>query len=282
MEKNALGKGLASLIPQGYEERERVQNIPIQQIVASKFQPRQYFSDDRLKDLSESIRQQGVIQPILVRSNGDQYEIIAGERRYRACSLLGLKEIPAIVKQVDDANLLELSLIENIQREDLNRVEEAKAYQRLSKEFNLTHDQISIKVSKDRTTISNSLRILELPEKIQNFLEANVITMGHAKTLLSLDADEERLRLCSRIIKEGLSVRQTEQLAKQKSSKRAAKRNGAQDIHIAALEEQLQQHLGTRVKLYQGTKRGKIVIDYFSNDDLSRVVDLIGPKNYEL
>lgn len=282
MEKNALGKGLASLIPQGYEERERVQNIPVDQIGASEFQPRHYFSENRLKDLSESIRQKGVIQPILVRRNGDRYEIIAGERRFRACCMLGLKDIPAIVKQVNDENLLELSLIENIQREELNRVEEAKAYQRLSKEFNMTHDQISAKVSKDRTTITNTLRLLELPEKIQNFLEANAITMGHAKTILSLDIEEERLRLCNRIIKEGLSVRQAEQLARQKSTKRSAKRNLTQDIHLAAIEEQLQHHLGTRVKLYQGKKRGKIVIDYYSNEDLNRVLDLIGPKNNEL
>lgn len=282
MEKNALGKGLASLIPSGYEERERVQNIPIQQVEASKYQPRHHFSDERLKDLSESIRQKGVIQPILVRLNGDRYEIIAGERRFRACALLGLKEIPAIVKRVDDENLLELSLIENIQREELNRVEEARAYHRLSKEFNLTHEQISQKVSKDRTTISNTLRLLELPEKIQNYLEANTITMGHAKTLLSLDIEEERLRVCNRIIKEGLSVRQTEQLVKQKSVKRSAKRNPIQDIHLAAAEEQLQHHLGTRVKIYQGKKRGKIVIDYFSSEDLNRVLDLIGPKHNEL
>lgn len=278
MERNVLGKGLSALIPEG-APKDRVQTLPIDQIRASEFQPRQYFSDDRLKELSESIRQKGVIQPILVRpSSQGGYELIAGERRLRAVQLLGQKEIPAIIKQVENGDLLEISLIENIQREELSKIEEAKAYRRLSDEFGLTHEIISQRVSKERSTISNILRLLELPEKIQRFLEESTITMGHARTLLALGDEKKQMRFCDEIVKKGLSVRQVESLVKrEQSGKKIFSIRGKKDPNLAAVEESLQHRYGTRVKISQGKKRGKIVIDFFSTDDLNRILNLLVP-----
>lgn len=275
MEKSVLGRGLSALIPEAPLEKEKVQTIELNRLEASKFQPRLYFSDNRLKELAASIKEQGVIQPILVRAKGGRFEIIAGERRFRAAKLLGLKEIPAIIKNVDDANVLELSLIENVQREELNRIEEARAYQRLAQEFNLTQEQISLKVSKDRATIANTLRLLELPAKIQRHLEENLISMGHAKSLLMLENEKEQTKLCDKILKKGLSVRQSELAARILGSGSAAQVRRKKDVHLAGIEERLQHRFGTRVRILQGKKRGKIVIEYFSQEDLNRVLGLL-------
>jgi len=276
MDRSVLGRGLSALIPEGHQEREKIQNIEIEKIKTSKFQPRQFFSEGRIKELAESIREKGIIQPILVRPQGDVFEIIAGERRYRAAKLLNLKEVPAIVKQVKDADVLELSLIENIQREELNRMEEARAFSRLAREFSMTHEVISKRVAKDRATISNTLRLLELPEKIQSFLEENSITMGHAKALLSLEKEKDRIRLCKSIMKKGLSVRQTENWVRAKAMKPEGSSRRKKDVHLSGIEEKLQHQFGTRVKILQGKKRGKIVIEYFSQEDLNRILDIIG------
>lgn len=275
MEKNALGRGLSALIPEGHQEREKIQSIDIGKIVPSKFQPRHYFSEARIKELAESIREKGIIQPILVRPIEDRFEIIAGERRYRAAKMLEFKELPAIIKQVKDIDVLEISLIENIQREELNRIEEARAFRRLAEEFSMTHETISQRVCKDRATISNTLRLLELPDKIQNFLEENSITMGHAKSLLALENERDQIRLCNKIIKKGLSVRQAENLVRTKMSKPEASARRKKDVHLGAVEERLQHNFGTRVKIYQGKKRGKIIIEYFSADDLNRILELM-------
>lgn len=275
MEKSVLGRGLSALIPEAPLEKDKVQTIDLQLLEASTFQPRLYFSENRLKELAASIKEKGVIQPILVRAKGSRYEIIAGERRFRAAKLLGLKEIPAIIKHVDDANLLELSLIENVQREELNRIEEARAYQRLSKEFSLTQEQISLKVSKDRATVANTLRLLELPAKIQRHLEENLITMGHAKSLLMLEDEKEQTKLCDKILKKGLSVRQSEVAARILGAGNGAPVRRKKDIHLAGIEEKLQHRFGTRVRILQGKKRGKIVIEYFSQEDLNRVLGIL-------
>jgi ParB family chromosome partitioning protein len=275
MEKSVLGRGLSALIPEAPVEKEKVQTIELDRLEASTFQPRLYFSDSRLKELAASIKEKGVIQPILVRAKGGKYEIIAGERRFRAAKLLGLKEIPAIIKSVDDANVLELSLIENVQREELNRIEEARAYRRLSQEFRLTQEQISLKVSKDRATVANTLRLLELPEKIQRHLEENLISMGHAKSLLMLADEKEQTKLCDKILKKGLSVRQSEHAARVLGAGSGQQVRRKKDIHIASIEEKLQHRFGTRVRILQGKKRGKIVIEYFSQEDLNRVLGML-------
>jgi ParB family chromosome partitioning protein len=278
MDNRVLGRGLSALIPAAPPERgDKVQTIEIDRLEASTFQPRIYFSDSRLKELAASIKEKGVIQPILVRAKGAKFEIIAGERRFRAAKSLGFKEIPAIIKNVDDANVLELSLIENVQREELNRIEEARAYRRLASEFNLTQEQISAKVSKDRATIANTLRLLELPEKIQRHLEENLISMGHAKSLLMLADEKEQGKLCDKILKKGLSVRQSEVAARILGAGAGGQQvRRKKDIHLASIEEKLQHRFGTRIRILQGKKRGKIVIEYFSQEDLNRVLGILG------
>ena len=277
MERNVLGKGLGALIPDASQaNKERIQTLPIESIRASKFQPRQNFSDARLQELAESIREKGVIQPILVRQIENGFELIAGERRLRAVKFLGLAEIPAIVKKVDDGDMLEIALIENIQREELSKIEEAKAYKRLAEEFGLTHEIISKRVSKDRTTITNALRLLDLPEKIQKLLEESTLSAGHAKTLLSILDPKRQMKLCEDIVKRGLSVRQTETMARlEGTGKRILRKNAQRDPNIASVEESLAHRLGTRVKLLQGKKRGRILIDFYSLDDLDRLLKLL-------
>jgi ParB family chromosome partitioning protein len=278
MEKSVLGKGLSALIPEGHSEKERIQTVDIHKVFASKYQPRQYFSETKIAELANSIKEKGMIQPIVVRQAMDGFEIIAGERRFRASKLLGYTTIPVIVKNVSNEDVLEISLIENIQREELNRMEEARAYKRLADEFRMTHDEISKKVSKDRASITNTLRLLELPEKIQVFLEENTITMGHAKSLLSVDNEKEQAKLCARIIKKGLSVRQTEQWVRSQMDPVKKTRKSQKDIFIQDWEDKLQHYFGTRVRIEQGIKRGKLIIEYFSKDDLNRVLGLINPQ----
>ena len=274
--RNVLGKGLSALIPEAAEPKEKVQNLPLERIHASALQPRKKFADAALQELAQSIKEKGIIQPVLVRPTETGYELVAGERRFRAAQSLGWTEIPAIVRKVADGDLLEISLIENIQREELSKIEEARAYERLSKDFGLSHELISQRVSKDRSTITNTLRLLELPEKIQKFLEENTITMGHARSLLPLGDEKAQLKVCERIVRQGLSVRQSENLVRNEASGRKIFRfKGKRDVHVMAMEEQLQHRLGTRVRILQGKKRGKIVIDFFSTEDLTRVLDIL-------
>ena len=279
--KSVLGRGLDSLIStddQGI--KERVQTLKVTQIQASRFQPRLHFAEDKIAELAKSIKEKGVIQPVIVRVTGvaDQFELIAGERRFRAVKKLGLSEIPAIVRRVPDADVLEMSIIENIQREELNAVEEAKAYKRLEAEFGLSQDSIAERVGKDKSSISNLLRILNLPEKIQDFVTQDVISFGHARALLSLGDERRQLSVCDRIVKKGLSVRQVELLSqgKRKAQGRSAARAGSADADIRALEEKLQHKLGTKVRIHHAKKRGNIVIEYFSTEDLERVLKLLG------
>jgi ParB family chromosome partitioning protein len=283
MERKVLGRGLEALIPvdsQGI--KERVLMLKVSQVQASRLQPRLNFSQEKIQELANSIREKGVIQPVLVRAAGvDQYELIAGERRLRAVKHLGLTEIPAIVRRVADADLLEMSIIENIQREELNAVEEAKAYRRLAQEFGLTQDTIANRVGKDKSSISNLLRLLNLPEKIQDYLSKEFITFGHAKAILSLTDAKRQITFCEQIIERNLSVRQAEIAAGQRlHPKRKAARVGAPaaDSHIRDLEERLQHALGTRVRVHHGKKRGKIEIEYYSLEDLDRVLALLGVK----
>lgn len=284
MERKVLGRGLEALIPQGATagpdtSKERVQMLKVQQVHASKYQPRLTFSQEKIAELAQSIKEKGVIQPILVRSTGaDQYELIAGERRLRAVKHLGLAEIPAIVRRVADADLLELSIIENVQREELNALEEAKAYQRLAMEFGYSQDFISEKVGKDKSSVSNLLRLLNLPQKIQDFLSENKISFGHARALISLADEKRQIALCDKIVEKGLSVRQVEALTGNRS-KLKTKSGKTADRDIQTLEEKLQRTLGTKVRVKHGKKRGKIEIEYYSLDDLDRLLKILGVKS---
>jgi len=277
MEKRALGKGLSALIPikeEFGENRESVIRIPISKIKTNKYQPRIEFNKEKLAELTSSIKEKGVVQPVLVRKAQDGYELIAGERRLRAVSSLGVDTIPAIVKNVADIDMLELSLIENIQREELNPMEEASAFQKFIDDFNFTQEKIATAIGKDRSTVANTLRLLGLPKKIQEYISKGAVSAGHAKAMLSLDAETDQLRVCNLVVKKGLSVRETESLVKRRVSgeKRAeAKRDhGLNDI-----ESRLQQILGTRVRVFHGKKRGRIMIEYYSTEDLNRILDIL-------
>ena len=278
MEKRVLGKGLKALIPDDVpmksESRGAVQ-LNISEITPGRFQPREVFDPDKLKELMLSIKEKGVIQPIIVRPKGDGYELVAGERRLRAAKELGAAQIPAIIKDVRDDEALEIALIENIQRDNLNPIEEAKAYQRLTEEFSLTQDKVAEKVGRDRASVSNTLRLLRLPEKIKEEIYLGRISTGHAKAILMLDSEKGQLELCLKIIKRGLSVREAEYCVKRmivgKSRPARPRKHG---IEIRAIEEELQRSLGTKVTVLHNNKRGKIIVEYYSNDDLERLLKI--------
>lgn len=269
-----LGKGISALIPKNEEQRESVTALNVDSITPNKYQPRKRFGEDKLKELMESIKEKGVIQPIVVRPTERGYELIAGERRLRAIRELGYEKIPALIREVNDADSLELSLIENIQREELNAIEEAAAYKQLLDLFNFSQDDISKAVGKDKSTISNTLRLLTLPTLIQKYIEDNLISMGHAKAILSLNTEREKIRYAKKVINKALSVRQIEELVKARF-KAPARRHDKKDANLASLEETLQHILGTRVKIIQGKKRGRIEIEYYSNEDLERIAALL-------
>jgi len=274
MEKK-LGRGLSALIPETTERKEKVVYLKSDEITPSPFQPREKFREDKLRELIASIQEKGVIQPILVRPKGDgRFELIAGERRLRAATYLNIPEIPALIKDVDDADALELSLIENVQREELNPIEEAHAYKRLCDEFSFTQEKIGQTIGKDRTTIANTMRLLLLPEKIQNYVTDNKLTMGHARAALSIEGEKAKIKFCERVINRGLSVRQAENLAKSIASK-PSKKKAAKDHHISSVEEELQHVFGTRVRIVYGKKRGKIEIQYYSKEDLERILAIL-------
>jgi ParB family transcriptional regulator, chromosome partitioning protein len=280
MTKQALGRGLSALIPEKdtYKEiGESILQIPIDQVKTNKYQPRTEFNQEKLNDLINSIKEKGVVQPILVRKTHDGYELIAGERRLRAVKTVGLDKIPAIVKNVADVDMLELSLIENIQREELNAMEEAHAFQKFITDFSFTQEKIARVLGKDRSTIANTLRLLGLPKKIQDYISKDAITQGHAKAILALPTEAAQLRLAEAIIRKGLSVREAERMASKKTP--STKSGPAREDHnIVDIENRLQQLFGTRVKIFHGTKRGRIQIEYYSNEDLNRILDIVTSK----
>jgi len=280
MTNKALGRGLSALIPEKDStmgNTDVVLQIATSQIKTNKYQPRTIFNQEKLSDLVNSIREKGVVQPILVRKTAEGYELIAGERRLRAVKSLGVEKIPAIVKNVADVDMLEISLIENIQREDLNPIEEANALQRFVTDFNFTQEKIAQVLGKDRSTIANTLRLLGLPKKIQDFISRDAITAGHAKALLALPSEMEQMRVCTLIVKKGLSVRETESLAS-KRARGEKKQGAAKDQNVVDVEGRLQHILGTRVKISHGKKRGRILIEYYSGEDLNRILELITEK----
>jgi ParB family chromosome partitioning protein len=273
-----LGKGLGALIPEkGVPEGEgkkALQQCGIEEVQPNPFQPRKTFSDEQLQELVDSIREKGILQPLLVRRKSDGYELIAGERRWRAAQRAGLREIPILVRDVSDSEMLELSLIENIQRENLNPIEEAEAYKRLVEQFHFTQEEISKKVGKDRTTIANTVRLLRLPPEIKLSLAEGKITMGHARAFLSLDGVDKQKLLWKRLLAGGLSVRQTESLVKRLRT-RSSPTPRRSNPEWSALVEELQRALGTKVRIVGKRKRGKIEIDFFSPDELDRIIELL-------
>jgi ParB family chromosome partitioning protein len=278
MERKALGKGISALIP----EKEAAAKSEIiylhpAQLRPNPFQPREDFKEEAIEELAQSIKEKGVIQPLLVRRRGDHYELIAGERRLRASNSLGLKEIPAIIKDVDDRDSLEYALIENIQRESLNPIEEAHAYQHLMDKFQVTQDKIGEVLGKARTTIANTLRLLKLPHEVQEELKKGRLSFAHGRALLEIEDENRQRRLCQEAISKGLSVRELESLVKMQRPRGTRRKAmlAAQEPFIAALEDELRQALSTKVRIHKMKKRGHISIEFYSQEDLERIAGII-------
>lgn len=279
MSKQPLGRGLSALIPEAAKKQttERIVSIPVIDISPSPYQPRIQMNSESLEELSASIKEKGVVQPIIVRSLGnDKYEIIAGERRLRACKLAGLQEIPAVIKEVSDVEAMEIAITENIQREDLNSIELARAYSALMNQFNLTQEQLAQAVGKSRPAVANIIRLLQLPYEVQENVLAGKLSMGHARALLALENENLQITLCKKIIELELSVRQTEKMVqKLLSQPKSNKTKKVLNAEILAIEKRLQTLLATQVKIRQSSKKGKIEIEFYSADDLERITGIL-------
>jgi ParB family chromosome partitioning protein len=280
----ALGKGLGALLPE-FEQAEpkALLYCGIEEITPNRSQPRKHFDESKLQELAESIKEKGILEPLIVRRTDQGYELIVGERRWRAAQKAGLKEVPVLVKEVERKDVLEISLIENLQREDLNPIEAAEAFKHLIEEFNISQEDLGKRIGKDRTTITNIVRLLKLPTEVRNHLLQNRITSGHARAILSLESKEKQKELCALIIKKGLSVREAEALAKRWSEKLkktipSVKRKGDLESQLISLQDSLRNHLGTKVKINPKGKKGKIEIEYYSHEDLERIVETILEK----
>ena len=294
VKRNGLGKGLDSLIPdkkvksaaseKREDKKEELVNktgeimVKINEVEPNREQPRKDFDEDALVELADSIKQFGILQPLLVQKKKDYYEIIAGERRWRAAKLAGLKEVPIIVKNYTEQEIVEISLIENIQRENLNPIEEAMAYKRLLEEFNLKQDEVAERVSKSRTAVTNSMRLLKLSERVQQMIVDDMISTGHARALLAIDDEEQQYILANKIFDEKLSVRETEKLVKAlKNPKKEVKKTVIEHTFVYDnIEEQMKNIIGTKVSVNpKANGKGKIEIEYYSEEELERIYDLI-------
>ena len=296
MIKKALGRGLSSLIPDSYVSQtttpareEKKSNeagsgfelIPISEIGPNPDQPREIFSAEGIEELAKSIQEKGILQPVIVKKrqskDGPTYELICGERRLKAALLSGLEKVPAVVKEVAQDDLLEWALIENIQREDLNPLEEARAFERLVAERGLSQEEVAKRVGKNRTTITNAIRLLRLPSEVTHYVREGKLSAGHARALLALFTEDHQVQLARKIVKENLSVRQVEEMVARSVRKRRARAARHLTAEVADLEIRLSQHLGTPVKVItsKGGRQGRIVIQYFSLDELDRVLSLV-------
>ena len=279
MERKALGKGIGALIPgKELDKQNKIIYVQTDEIKANPFQPREDFDNQALEDLSHSIKEKGVIQPLLVRRKGDYYELIAGERRLRAVKLLGITEIPVIVKEVEDQDSLELSLIENIQRQQLNSIEEARAYKYLIEKFQVTQEKISEVLGKSRVSINNILRLLKLPQEIQEEIQKGRISFAHGRALVEMEDINEQRRLVQEIITKSLSVRELESLIRGNRTTRKFKRKIYQSTReplLAVIEEELQHILATKVRIIKKKKRGHITIEFYSQGDLERILNML-------
>jgi ParB family transcriptional regulator, chromosome partitioning protein len=280
--KSALGKGLGALIPEMRDRQDEEINkgiieIDINEISPNEEQPRKNFDEEKIVKLSESIKEHGIIQPILVIKDGSYYKIIAGERRWRAARLAGLKKVPIIEKELSDREVMEVSLIENLQREDLNPVEEAIAYKKLIDEFKMTQEEIANRIGKSRPAIANSLRLLNLDERLINYLMDGTISEGHGKIIAGVEDKQIQYEIAKKIIDEGLNVRQTEKIIKSFLDNKVSKKaKTKKDIYIKDIEDRLKSILGTKVTINKGRKKGKIEIEYYSEDDLQRIINHLG------
>ncbi len=300
MAKPALGRGLGALLgsnpatktpvaapvtnpvppsPAVADPRERVVRASLDRVVACPFQPRKYFAPEALQELADSIKEQGIVQPLVVRERNGKYELIAGERRWRAAQLLGLTEVPVIIRDADDRAVLELALIENLQRENLNPLEEAQGYQQLADQFQLKQEEIALKVGKSRALVANALRLLKLPVPVQTQLREGRVSVGHAKVLLGLAGEKLQIQAADRIVKDGLSVRQTEVLVARLASRPAggpASAHLPRDPHLADLENKLREKLGTKIALRYHGGKGSLEIRFFTDAELERLLGLLG------
>ena len=295
MAKSGLGKGLGALIgsrPPSAQAQddidlgEQVRKIRLTSIVPSPLQPRKDFAAEALQELIDSIRQHGIIQPLIVRRlSGGAHELIAGERRWRAAQEVGLTEVPVIIRSASDLEVLELSLIENLQRSDLNPIEEAHGYARLRDEFGMKQEEVAVKVGRSRAAVANAMRLLDLDPQIQTWLAQDLVSVGHAKVLLGVKALEEQLRLAEIVLRRNYSVRQTERLVARQLGGWKRRRRTAQipvtSATIADLQDKLRQHLGTNVSIHHGPKRGRIEIEYYGDDDLQRILNIVGLNSSE-
>ncbi len=280
-ERKALGKGLGALIPDvagSLEEKEASLYCNIGEIQLNPYQPRTLFNQEKIEDLANSIKEKGVIQPLLVKRVGNDYQLIAGERRLRAAKRAGVTKVPVIVKKVSKAEQLEYSLIENLQRENLNPIEEAEAYKRLMKEFDYTQQKLSQALSKNRATVANLLRLLRLPAEVKNSLAQEEITMGHARSLLSLSEPQKQREAYRIVVRKGLSVRETEKLVKKLTQvkKKRVPEKGLVDLEY--MRNDLRQWLGTQVKIVTRGKKGKIIIEFYSSEELEGIIEKILSK----
>ena len=304
MAKPALGRGLGALLggnpvakppvpaavsttntqtPSSPDPRQGVQVVTLERIVPCPFQPRKDFSPEALRELADSIREQGVVQPLIVREKNGHLELIAGERRWRAAQLAGLKEVPIILRQADDRAVLELALIENLQRENLNPIEEAQGYSQLIKQFQLTQEDVATKVGKSRAVVANALRLLNLASELQNHLRTGRLSVGHAKVILGLQTEQDQKSAAERVLREGLNVRQTEAVVARLQTRAAAPLakstplNGLpKDAHVGNLENQLRERLGTKVQLRYAQGKGSVEISFFSDEELERILQILG------
>ena len=277
--KRGLGRGLSELlgdVAPVSEKPQDVQTLPIEFLQRGKYQPRRDMDPEKLKELSDSISAQGIIQPIIVRKiKGDKYEIIAGERRWRAAQLAELRDVPVVVKDIDDRSVMAIALIENIQREDLNALEEAQALHRLQDEFELTHQQIAEAVGKSRTTVTNLLRLLELPNEVKNMLGKGLLEMGHARALLGLD-EARQIEIANRAVKQGLTVRAVEKLVREQHEEKPVVAKKV-DPDTLRLQQELSERTGAKVEInHQPNGRGKLVINYSSLEELEGIIGKIG------
>ena len=294
--KKGLGKGLGNLIPESDKEAQKTKVVEkvvekkvivkepaetivkINEVEPNKNQPRRTFDEDALLELAESIKQHGVIQPLIVKKRDKYYEIIAGERRWRAAKMAGLKEIPIVIKDLSDQEIMEVALIENIQREDLNPIEEAQAYQRLIKEYNYKQDELAERVSKSRVAVTNSMRLLKLDERVQKMIIDDMISAGHARALLAITDSEKQYTIAMKVFDEKLSVRETEKLIKNldKQVKPKVNTTPENDFIYRDIENKLKESMGTKVIIHnKNNNKGKIEIEYYSQDDFERIVDIL-------
>jgi len=282
-QRKVLGRGLGALIPQRQEQppapadahaTQGLAEIPISQIQPNPYQPRKTFNEASIEELARSVREHGIVQPLVVTRTGDKYKLIAGERRFRAAQKAGLTTVPALIKEMmQEGDALEIALIENIQREDLNPIEEALAYHQLHDEFQLTQEEISKRVGKERSTVANFLRLLKLPDPVKKLLASGQLSMGHARALLAIESARKQEQLADRVVRKNLNVRQTEMLASESSPKAVEKKEKEKDVFTRDAEDKLQRTLRTKVEIDRRRRGGVIHIRYGSEDELIRVVD---------